>query len=117
MKQLKPQDAQFLYLEDSAMAAHVTSVMICDQSTAPTQPVRFKDIMRTVEERLGDSPLFDRRLMRLPLDIDFPYWVEDQHFDIEYHVRHVRLPEPSDWRQLCIQIARAHSRPRCSVLE
>ncbi|MEO1027969.1 MAG: wax ester/triacylglycerol synthase family O-acyltransferase [Pseudomonadota bacterium] len=111
MKQLKPQDAQFLYMEDSRLAAHVTSFAICDQSTAPTQPVRFRDIVRTIEERLGDSPLFDRRLMRLPLDFDFPYWVEDSHFDIDYHVRHVRLPEPSDWRQLCIQVARAHSRP------
>lgn len=111
MKQLKPQDAQFLYMEDSRMAAHVTSLAVCDQSTAPTQPVRFRDIVRTIEERLGDSPLFDRRLMRLPLDLDFPYWVEDTHFDIDYHVRHVRLPEPSDWRQLCIQVARAHSRP------
>jgi len=111
MKQLKPQDAQFLFMEDGHIASHVTSVMICDQSSAPGGTVRFKDILSIVEERLGASPLYSQKLMRLPFDVDFPYWVEDPYFELEYHVRHSRLPEPSDWRQLCIQIARRHSRP------
>ena len=32
------------------------------------------------------------------------------NFDLEYHVRHIALPQPGDWRQLCIQIARIHGR-------
>jgi WS/DGAT/MGAT family acyltransferase len=39
-----------------------------------------------------------------------PYWVEDPNFDLEYHVRHIGLPQPGDWRQLCIQVARLHAR-------
>jgi len=39
-----------------------------------------------------------------------PYWVDDPDFDLEYHVRHIALPQPGDWRQLCIQIARIHAR-------
>jgi WS/DGAT/MGAT family acyltransferase len=39
-----------------------------------------------------------------------PYWVDDPDFDLEYHVRHIALPQPGDWRQLCIQIARIHGR-------
>ena len=31
--------------------------------------------------------------------------------DVEFHVRHIALPHPGDWRQLCIQVARLHSRP------
>ncbi len=111
MHQLKPQDAQFLYMEDGQVAAHVTSVGICDQATAPNKTVRFKEILKTVEERLGDSPIFNRKLKRLPFDMDFPYWVDDPHFDLEYHVRHGRLPAPADWRQFCIHVARFHSRP------
>ncbi len=111
MKQLKPQDAQFLYMEDGHVASHVTSIMICDQSTAPDGIVRFKEILSTIENRLGNSPLYSQKLMRLPFDFDFPYWVEDPHFELEYHVRHSRLPEPADWRQLCIHVARFHSRP------
>jgi WS/DGAT/MGAT family acyltransferase len=30
---------------------------------------------------------------------------------VEFHLRHIALPEPGDWRQLCIQVARLHSRP------
>ena len=111
MKQLKPQDAQFLFMEDGKIASHLTSILICDQSTAPEQPIRFKSILSKVEDRLSNSPIYSQKLMRLPFDIDFPYWVEDPHFELEYHVRHGRLPEPADWRQLCIHIARFHSRP------
>lgn len=49
--------------------------------------------------------------MRVPFDLDYPYWIEDKDFDLEYHVRHVALPRPGDWRQLCIQTARIFSRP------
>ena len=111
MKQLKPQDAQFLFMEDGRLASHITSISICDQSTAPNGIVRFKEILDTVENRLGNADLYSQKLMRLPFNIDFPYWVEDPHFDLEYHVRHNRLPEPADWRQLCIYVARIHSRP------
>ena len=111
MKQLKPQDAQFLFMEDGRLASHVTSVMICDQSTAPDGVVRFKDVLKCVEDRFSAAPIFSQKLMRLPFDVDFPYWVEDPFFELEYHVRHSRLPEPSDWRQFCIQVARIHSRP------
>ncbi len=111
MKQLKPQDAQFLYMEDGNLASHITSVQICDQSEAPDGIVRFKEILATVEKRLGASSLYSQKLMRLPFDFDFPYWVEDPHFELEYHVRHNRLPSPSDWRQFCIHVARFHSRP------
>lgn len=112
MDQLNPQDAQFLYLESSDNLTHLTSISIFDQSTVPNgEVVRFKDILAHVQSRLHMSPIFKRRLVRVPLELDFPYWVDDEHFDLEYHVRHGRLPEPCDWRQFCIHMARYHSRP------
>jgi WS/DGAT/MGAT family acyltransferase len=87
------------------------SVNIFDPSTAPGGKVRFKDIIRQVETRLHASPVFKRRLMRLPYDFDHPYWVEDEFFDIEHHMFHGRLPEPGDWRQFCIHLSRHFSRP------
>ena len=97
MDQLSPQDAQFLYLESADNLTHLTSVSIFDQSTVPGgEVVRFKDILAHVDGRLHMSPLFKRRLVRVPLELDFPYWVDDEHFDLEYHVRHGRLPEPGE---------------------
>ena len=40
-----------------------------------------------------------------------PWWIRDGDFDLEYHVRHIALPQPGSWRQLCTQIARIHARP------
>jgi len=110
--QLSGQDAQFLYLESENNLTHITSISIFDQTTVPgNEVVRFKDILRHVSSRLHMNPVFRRRLVRVPLELDFPYWVDDDHFDLEYHIRHGRLPDPGDWRQFCIHMARYHSRP------
>jgi WS/DGAT/MGAT family acyltransferase len=111
VQQLSAQDAQFLYVQTANNLTHIMGVYIYDPSTAPGGKVRFKDILRHVESRVPTSPVFKRRLYRLPFDIDHPYWVEDEHFDIEAHVSHARLPEPGDWRQFCIAVARHFSKP------
>ena len=111
MQQLKAQDAAFLYMESQNNLTHVTGFGIYDPSTAPGGTVRFKDIIAHVESRIHTSPIFKRRLVRVPFELDYPYWADDEYFDVEYHMRHGRLPKPGDWRQLCIHLARYHSRP------
>jgi diacylglycerol O-acyltransferase len=59
---------------------------------------------------LGQLPVLREKILRVPLDLDHPYWVEDEAFDINYHVRHIALPKPGDWRQFCIQVSRIHAR-------
>jgi len=111
MQQLSAQDAQFLYMETNKSLSQVTSVAIFDPSTAPGGKVRFKQIIKHVRSRIYTSPIYKRRIYHVPLELDYPYWIEDEHFDIEYHMRHSRLPKPADWRQFCIHLARFHSRP------
>ena len=111
MQQLSGQDASFVYLETPHTPMHIGSVGIYDPSTAPGGFVRFKDILAFITSRLGGARSFRQRLVRVPLDLDHPYWIEDPEFDVEYHVRHIALPKPGDWRQLCIQVARLHFRP------
>ncbi len=111
ISQLSAQDAQFLYIQSATNLTHVMAVYIYDPSTAPGGKVRFKDIIEHMRKRLDVTPMFKRKLYRLPLDIDHPYWVEDEHFDLEAHISHGRLPEPGDWRQFCIHVARHHSKP------
>jgi len=111
MKQLSGHDAAFLYSDTTHSNSNVTLLHIYDQSTAPGGVVRFKTILAHIESRLGQLPVFRRKLQRVPLDLDLPYWVEDEWFDLEYHVRHIALPKPGDWRQFCIQVSRIHARP------
>ena len=111
MQQLSAMDASFVYMETPHTPMHIGSVGIYDPSTAPGGFVRFKDILRFIEQRLPGARSFRQRLVRVPFDVDHPYWIEDPEFDIEFHVRHIALPKPGDWRQLCIQVARLHARP------
>jgi diacylglycerol O-acyltransferase len=111
MKQLSGADAMFLQFEQGNNFMHVASLAIYDPSTAPTGGVRFKDVLRFFTSRVAQFPQFRRRLVTLPFSLDRPYWIEDASIDVEFHVRHIAVPHPGDWRQLCIQVARLHSRP------
>ncbi len=90
---------------------HIGSLMIYDQSQVPGGHVTFKQILELFGRRVHLSDSFRQRIVTVPLGLDHPYWADDPDFDLEYHVRHVALPAPGDWRQLCILVARLHSRP------
>ena len=111
MKQLSGSDNIFLVGEHANVYNHVAMMLIYDVSTAPGGKVRYRDILKHFEDRLYAHPIFRRRLVTPPFGIDRPYWVEDDDMDVEFHIRHIALPEPGDWRQLMIQVARLHSRP------
>ncbi|MFV0477744.1 MAG: WS/DGAT/MGAT family O-acyltransferase [Parahaliea sp.] len=109
MRQISGGDALFLYTDRQSRHQHIATLLIYDPSTAKEQPLRFKTILQTIEERLGTSPIFRQKLVSVPFNLDYPYWVNDPDFDLEYHVRHIALPKPGDWRQFCIQVSRLHS--------
>ncbi|MGN6496019.1 MAG: WS/DGAT/MGAT family O-acyltransferase [Tsuneonella sp.] len=111
MRQLQGMDASFVALETKNSPMHIGSLLIYNPATAPGGFVRYKDILAFFESRLQLSRTVRQRLVRVPFDLDYPYWIEDPDFDLEYHVRHVALPKPGDWRQLCIQAARIFARP------
>ena len=111
MKQLSGTDNSFLVSEQKNVYNHVASMCIYDVSTAPGGKVRYKDILKHFEDRMHLSPIFRSRLAEVPFGIDRPYWVEQADVDMEFHIRHIALPAPGDWRQLMIQVARLHSRP------
>ena len=110
MRQLSGSDAYFLYSDQPGKHQHVSTIYIYDPSTAPAGEVPFDTILEHVRSRLATSRLFRQKLVHVPFNLDYPYWVEDPHFELEFHVRHIALPKPGDWRQFCIQVARLHSR-------
>lgn len=110
MTQVDSEDAAFLFLEQADNPAHLGLVALYDQS-GESHVIRFQHILKHIHNRLNSAPVFHQKLKRVPGDLDYPYWVEDDGFDLEYHVRHLALPSPGDWRQFCIQVSRLHSRP------
>ena len=110
MQQLSWTDDMMLRAERPETPMQIQMLLIYDPSTAPDGRVTYKGILEEVASRLHLAPTFRRRLTELPGGLHMPYWVDDPKFDLEYHVRHIALPQPGDWRQLCIQIARIHAR-------
>lgn len=111
MQQLTGLDASFLYLETANAPMHISGLAIYDQSSAPGGKVRFKDIIENTVTRISGLPSLTRQLATVPMNLDHPWWISDGNFDPEFHIRHIALPSPGDWRQLCIQISRLHARP------
>ncbi|MGD8357397.1 MAG: wax ester/triacylglycerol synthase family O-acyltransferase, partial [Lysobacterales bacterium] len=107
MKQLTGVDAMFLHLDNPRASTGGTLVLVYDQTTRPNRkPLRFKEILGYLEERMDQLPVLQKKLVRVPFNLDHPYWIRDRHFNLEHHVHHIRLPKPGDWRQFCIMAAR-----------
>jgi WS/DGAT/MGAT family acyltransferase len=111
MRQLTGLDASFLYLETPNAPMHISGLSIYDQSTARGGMVRFKEIVENTNRRIMGLPVMTQKLVKVPMGLDHPYWVTDGAFDPEFHIRHLALPKPGDWRQLCILVSRLHARP------
>jgi WS/DGAT/MGAT family acyltransferase len=110
MYQVDSEDANFLFMEKAESPTHISLVYLYDQSSLGDDPVRFTHIREHINNRLNSAPVFYQKVQRTPADIDYPYWVDDEKFDLDFHVRHLALPKPGDWRQFCIQVSRLHSR-------
>jgi diacylglycerol O-acyltransferase len=110
MQQLSEMDSNFLQQESIRTPMHISPVIVYDQSARENGKVRFKEILTVFERNLHKSAIFRRKLVGGAMGLDTPYWVEDEDFDLEFHVRHLALPKPGDWRQFCILLARLQSR-------
>jgi WS/DGAT/MGAT family acyltransferase len=110
MRQLISLDAQFLALETSRQYGHVGGLAILDPSTRGGA-LDVSDVCRLLAERLPLVPPLRWRLAEVPLNLDYPYWVDDPDFDLEFHVREIALPAPGNESQLAEQVARIVARP------
>ena len=110
MQQLTELDNAFVQMESHRTPMHISPVIFYDQSKHKHGKVRFKEILKVFQDSLHKSAIFRRKLAGATMGFDTPYWIEDPDFDLEFHVRHIALPKPGDWRQLCILMARLQSR-------
>lgn len=92
-EQLTARDAVFVYDETERHPSNIVAVYIFDATGS--EPVDTVAVLRWARARLGFAPLFQRRLRRVPMDLDLPYWVPDPAFDIAEHV--VVEPSGSHW--------------------
>jgi diacylglycerol O-acyltransferase / wax synthase len=80
--------------KDPHLSSAFANVTILDRPPDVDQLVRRMERASHVVERLR------LRVQPMPVNISAPMWVDDPHFDIHYHVRHMALPKPGSMRQL-----------------
>src|SRR5438874_879841 len=108
---LTGQDAAFLYLERPAMHMHVAGLSVLEPSTRPDGKLRFEDLVAVITSRLHLVPRFRQKVVFVPGSLGRPLWVDDEDFDIEFHLRRAALPPPGGRRELADYVQRVHARP------
>jgi WS/DGAT/MGAT family acyltransferase len=88
-------DASFLHLEDATSHMHVASVTIFEGP-----PPSYDELVEHIDRRLTLVPRFRQKLRFVPLGQGRPVWVDDPHFNLEYHIRATALPPPGSEEQL-----------------
>lgn len=94
-------DASFLALETPTSHMHVTGVALFDAAPLKNDEggIDIDRIKAHVHSKLQYIPRYRQRLEWVPYDRR-PVWVDDQHFNFDYHVRHTSLPRPGEDEQL-----------------
>jgi diacylglycerol O-acyltransferase len=94
-------DSMFLDLEGPQVHMHVGAVALFEAAplTNADGELEIDRIRSTIQVALANSRRFRQKLVRIPL-FDHPVWVDDDRFNLSYHVRHASLPKPGDIRLL-----------------
>jgi diacylglycerol O-acyltransferase / wax synthase len=106
---LNPLDRSFLVFE-----SHAAHMFVAGTATFESGPLRKADggldiarIRSFVEARLERLPRYRQIVSYTPLGS--PIWIDDPHFNLEYHVRHTSLPRPGGEEQLKALSGRIYS--------
>ena len=109
---LSAQDNNFLLWERGNVRMHIASTLVCDAG-----PLKKRDggidvdtFKRATESYLHLVPRYRQRLHAIPF-FDHAVWVDDPHFDLDYHIRHTALPVPGSDEQLKKLSARIMAQP------
>ncbi len=94
-------DHSFLFLERPHAPMHVGTVAIHEIGALRSREggVDIDLVRRGIAGVLHRIPRYRQRLAWVPIE-GTPVWVDDEGFNLEYHVRHTSLPRPGDTLQL-----------------
>jgi diacylglycerol O-acyltransferase / wax synthase len=104
MQRMSPLDASFLHLEDQVTQLHIGSVAIFEGPAPP-----FDQMLEMVTGKLALVPRYRQVVRFVPLALGRPVWVDDRHFNLEYHVRRTALPAPGGEQELRNLVGRVMS--------
>ena len=105
IQQVSGYDAAFLYAESATSPMHVATLNIVEGS------LKYDDFKEIIASKLHLIPKFRQRLLNVPMNLDYPYWVDDPNFDLDLHLNRMKLPDPSNWKTLRYLTSKLFSSP------
>ena len=110
MHQLSPSETALLSSETNTNLGHQSLVLELAPD-ADGEHLQLSGLRAVIEQSMHRAPSLRRRVRHVPLELDDPWWIEDPHFDLDYHIRHLAVPGASDPDALEQLLARLHERP------
>ncbi len=108
--QLQPATSRLLSVESATAFGHTTNVTVLEPVDGGPK-LDNRTLRAEVTARLAALPMLRKVLVEVPLGLDRPWWADDAHFDLRYHLRYIAVPNDDDPAALEDLIARIHSRP------
>lgn len=105
---LRAQDARFLAAERAVSPSQVATLAILEPGPGGFDS---EHLLRAISDRIPLVPRYRQRVLRLPAGLARPRWVDDEAFDLSFHVRRAALPSPGSMAQLRDLVARLVARP------
>ncbi|NQY57642.1 MAG: DUF1298 domain-containing protein [Ilumatobacteraceae bacterium] len=110
MHQLSPSEAELLAAESVTNLGHQSLVLELGDNR-DGERITLDRLRSAIESSLHLVDGLRRRVVEVPLGLDDPWWIEDPHFDLDYHIRHLAVPGSADPYALEQLLARLHERP------
>ncbi|MDP9434105.1 MAG: wax ester/triacylglycerol synthase family O-acyltransferase, partial [Actinomycetota bacterium] len=104
---LSPLDVSFLYMETPTTAMHVGGVAVF---APPGEGFDYDRLVELISQRIALVPRYRQKVRQVPGRLANPVWVDDEDFDVTYHVRRSALPRPGSAAQLRELVGRLMSR-------
>ncbi len=108
--QIERGHSRLLAIETPNALGHTSTLTIVDAANAPHR-LNAALLRQEVHARLDELPMLRQSLVAVPLNLDRPWWRDHPGFDLNYHLRHIAVPDPDDPESLAELVARIHSRP------
>ena len=105
-ERLRPDDLAFLATESVSSPMHNATLEIFE----PHTEFDYERLLALIGDRIAFVPRYRQLLRSVPGRVAPPVWVDDEDFDLTYHVRRSALPKPGSMDQLRDLTARIMSR-------